>query len=467
MEKKDIAPFQVAVGKDGKIIFEKAFGWANVEEQIPTTAESMSLVGSIEKPFVSTAMMILSEREQVDLRAPVNDYLGDSKLIAYQGEADDATVLRLLLHTTGLPYGYYIAGDEVPQDQKRSNRDLVDLAGVLVVPPGSQYQYTNIGYGLFNDIVREAAGEKIKEFIKREIIVPLGLEHSRFFDSEPPAHLIVTQNADDGVLPIAFDNDGYTALYSTASDLVRFGMFHLKAHLPSQQPILSDSSIDMLWQYEEAGVEFTTRRLAWNVRQDYGLEIVQHSGGGPGIHNHLFLIPEENVVIAFMCNSYFSTYWSEPLILELIETAISPSSLSIFGRLSGRGYAKWPKLDPEDYGGNWTGHIKGPKGMCPVALDIDAQGNPKLRIEGDSCSGGAWMAPSRKLKKDYGALLWRFDSCIPYLYPYAPHEDVILTVWPQGERLVGHAAAAKEKNFGRGENYVLPQYVELTKSHDK
>jgi len=45
----------------------------------------------------------------------------------------------------------------------------------------------------------------------------------------------------------------------------------------------------------------------------------------------------------------------------------------------------------------------------------------------------------------------------------AAHDEVILTVWPEGEQLIGSASAAKEKNFGRGENYVLPQYLELSR----
>jgi CubicO group peptidase (beta-lactamase class C family) len=114
MKNKNIFSFQVAVAKDGDIIYEEAFGWANVEKQIRTTPKTMHLVASISKPFTSTSLMILAERGQIDLHGPVNEYLGDTKLIAYQGDAADATVARMLLHTTGLPYGYYICGDIDP-----------------------------------------------------------------------------------------------------------------------------------------------------------------------------------------------------------------------------------------------------------------------------------------------------------------------------------------------------------------
>jgi len=355
MAEKNIASFQVAVARDGELIFEEAFGLANVERQIPTTTETMHLVASIEKPFVSTALMILAEQGRINLQAPVNDYLGESKLIAYQGNAADATVARLLLHTTGLPYGYYIAGDEIPQEQKRTNQDLVDLAGVLVTAPGTRFQYTNTGYGLFNDIVGAVADENIKKYITREIITPLGLKHTQFFTAAPSAELITTQNADDGVLPIAFDAEGYTALYSTAGDLARFGMFHLKTYPESPQPILSDSSIDMLWQYQDTGVKYTTRRLAWDVQHEFGIMVLQHGGGGPGIHNRLYLIPSENVAVAIMNNAYYPNYWSDPILADLIGAAVSPSSSFTHKRITKGVNPRWPKLDPTDYRGKWTG----------------------------------------------------------------------------------------------------------------
>ena len=239
MKERNVASFQVAVARHGEMIYEEAFGWANVAAHIRTTAETMHLVASIAKPFTSTALMILAERGQIDLQRPINGYLGDSRLVAYQGKASDATVARMLLHTTGFPYGYYLCGEERPGAERRTTKDLLALAGVLVCAPGTRYQYTNLGYGLLDDVVRDVSGVSIQEFIQREIIAPLGLKHTGFFKAPPPLDKIATQNSDGGVLPIAFDAAGYTGLYSTAGDLVRFGMFHMRAHLPDQRPIPS------------------------------------------------------------------------------------------------------------------------------------------------------------------------------------------------------------------------------------
>ncbi len=464
MKEKKVASFQVAVARDGKILYEEAFGWANVEERIRTTPESMHLVASIAKPFTSTALMILAERGQIDLHGPINDYLAPSRLIAYQGNASDATVARMLLHTTGLPYGYYICGDERPRAERRTAGDLLALAGVVVCAPGTRYQYTNLGYGLLDEAVRDVSGVNIQEFIQREIIAALGLKHTGFFRSQPPPDKIATQNFEGGVLPMPFDADGYTGLYSTAGDLVLFGMFHMKAHLSDQQPILSDSSIDLLWQYRDPGVESTTRRLAWDVQQDYGFETVQHGGGGPGMHNWLYMIPSEKVVIALMSNAWYSNDSSDPVLLELIAAAVSESGKRGLRRGAGRGWLRGAELSPATFKGNWAGRIEGPAGRCSVEVDFDGRGNPRMCIERDDSGKQCWISPNRKVSKGHKSLLWRFDASIPYLHPYAPHDEMILTLWPQGDKLIGSASAAKEKDFGKGENYVLPQYLELTRS---
>jgi len=459
---RTIASFQVALARNGQILYEEGFGYADVKRDIPTTVNTMHLVASIAKPFTSTVLMILCERGQIGLHEPVNKYLRRGQLVAFRGDAADATIARLLLHTTGLPYGYYIAGPQVGPQDKRSNEELLALAGVLVCAPGTRYQYTNIGYGLFEDIVRSVTGQNMKAFIMHEVITPLRLRHTRFFQGAVPADSAATQNGADGPLPVVYDSDGYTALYSTAGDLVRFGMFHLKAHLADQEPILADSSIDALWQYSDPAERISTRRLGWDVQHDYGFLTIQHGGGGPGLHNWLYLIPSEGIVIALMSNAQYGS--SDMVLKELIAAAVPQSAGSAFRPGAGRGWPRWPQPEAAVCSGEWSGQIRGPKGACSLVVKFDWRGNPKLRLIGDSDSANLWVKASGRVKKSYGTLLWRFPASIPYLLPFAVHDEVILTVWQEEGKLIGSASAAKEKNFGPGENYVLPQFVELKRS---
>ena len=98
----NVPSLSIAVAKNGKVIWEEAFGWANKEKKIKATPHTMYSLASITKPFTATGLMILVKRGLIDLDDPVNDYLGDLKLTAYEGNAKDATVKRVLNHTSGL-----------------------------------------------------------------------------------------------------------------------------------------------------------------------------------------------------------------------------------------------------------------------------------------------------------------------------------------------------------------------------
>ena len=262
MEENGIASFQVAVAREGKIIFDEGFGWANLQKGIPTTTHTLYPVASIEKPFISTALMILAERGFLNLHDPIDSHLNGAKFVAYQGEAVHATVARMMLRVSGFPYGHYVCGKDLDPNKRRSLHDLLSLAGVLVAPPGRDNEYTNLGYGVLDEVVRNASGATVQDFIMKEIVGPLRLTHTRYFTAPPPATETATQNIDGGTLPFIANPNGYSGLYSTAGDLARFGMFHLKAHLPDHQRILSDSSIHLLKYCKGLLSSITARRIA-------------------------------------------------------------------------------------------------------------------------------------------------------------------------------------------------------------
>src|ERR1700680_2220449 len=77
----------VAVAKDGNILWEEGFGWADREKRIPATAHTLYSLSSITKTFTATGLMLLVRVGKVDLDKPVNDYLGDAKLPGRAGDA--------------------------------------------------------------------------------------------------------------------------------------------------------------------------------------------------------------------------------------------------------------------------------------------------------------------------------------------------------------------------------------------
>ena len=295
----------VAVAKDGKIIWEEGFGWADREKKIPTTEHTMYSLASISKPITATGLMVLVERGQVDLERPINDYLGDAKLNGRAFDASMATVRRVTNHTAGLPLHYQFFYEDEPYRRPAMDETIRRYAN-LVTPPGERWQYSNLGYGIIDYVIQRVSGRDYADFMREEVFVPLGLTRMSVHIGPGFEEFTATRYAPDGK-PIPFydfDHPGGSAIFSSAHDLARFGMFHLKNHLADQRPILTDDSIDAMHRPAELEQGESNYGIGWaSGTGEKGLRIVSHGGGMGGVATTLRLLPERNAAIVVLCNS--------------------------------------------------------------------------------------------------------------------------------------------------------------------
>ena len=303
MVEQSVPSISVAVAKDGKILWEESFGWGGGEKRIEATPHTMYSMASISKPITTTGVMTLVQAGKVDLNKPINDYLGNVKLRARVGDAKDATVLRVANHTSGLPTYYQFFYADEPYSRPSMDETILRY-GNLVTAPGETYEYSNLGYGVLDYVISRTSGMSYAEFMRKEVFVPLGMTRTSVDIGPGLEPFTATRYGTDG-LPIPFydfDHPGASAVFSSAHDLVRFGMFHLKAHLPDQKPILSDASIDEMHKRTSGtpergyGVGFATAR-----QNNY--DIVSHSGGMGGVHTQMQLFPSEKLAIVVLANS--------------------------------------------------------------------------------------------------------------------------------------------------------------------
>ena len=170
----------VAVAKGGKIIWEEGFGWADREGRIPANEHTTYSLASISKPITATGLMMLVEQGKVKLDAPANDYLGSGKITGLAGDASGATVRRVANHTAGLPlhYMFYYDGaiDQVP-----SMDEAISRYGITVYPPGSAYQYSNLGFGIIDYIIERVSGQAYADYMRSQVFLPLGMTHTSIF----------------------------------------------------------------------------------------------------------------------------------------------------------------------------------------------------------------------------------------------------------------------------------------------
>ena len=233
MAQRHIPSVVVAAAKDGRIVGEEGFGWANLERHIEATPSTMYSLASIPKPITATGLMILVQRGQVDLDRPANDYLKTAALTAYEGKVTDATVRRIANHTSGLPLHWHFYYDDDAGLPPPFDSTIADYV-ILAWPPGTRAQYSNLGFGILDAIISRTSSMPYSDFMRREVFIPLGLRHTAVVTG-PLVGDTVAERYADSARPLPwydFDHRGASAIYASAHDLLRFGMFHLKDHLP-------------------------------------------------------------------------------------------------------------------------------------------------------------------------------------------------------------------------------------------
>jgi CubicO group peptidase (beta-lactamase class C family) len=377
---RELPSVSLAVARGGKIIWEEAFGWANREKMIPATPNTMYSLASISKPITATAIMQLVEQKKVDLDNPANDYLGTGKLTGLAGDASAATVRRVMSHTAGLPLHYQFDYTDRPYPVV-SNDETIARYAVLVQPPGEVVEYSNLGYGILDHIVARASGQEYVDYMRAKVFAPLGMTRTSI-GIGPGLEAFVAERYDARQRPIPFydfDHRGGSAVYSSAHDLVRFGMFHLKDRLPEQRAILADSSIDAM----KVAVAPARYGLGW-IMDDVGdgLRVVNHSGGMPGVATRLGLYPDDDVAIVVLTNS--ST--DAPLrVLREIERVLLPKYADARRRTQ-TPPAATPAVarfsPPPELVGEWSGTLRTWERTLPFTLIVQSDGDVHARIEG-------------------------------------------------------------------------------------
>jgi CubicO group peptidase (beta-lactamase class C family) len=173
----NVPSIAVAVAREGKIVWEQGFGWADRENRVSASEHTLYSLASISKPITATALMVLKERGKLDLDKPANDYLGDVKLRVRVGEAAEATLRRVANHTAGLPLHYQFF--YVDESYRAPSRDeTIRRYGNLVTAPGERFQYSNLGYGVLDYVIERAGGRKFSDVMREDVFLPLGMTHT-------------------------------------------------------------------------------------------------------------------------------------------------------------------------------------------------------------------------------------------------------------------------------------------------
>ena len=375
-----IASLSLSVAQGDQILWETGFGWADRAAQKPATEHTVYSLASISKPITATALMILVERGLIDLDRPINDYLENAKLTAHLGDVNEATVRRVANHSSGLPlHCHFFYADEhairPPMDE------TIRRYGHLMMPPGETYQYANSGFGFLEYLIERLSGQTYADFLRHEIFIPLNLPRTTVdLPTNLAPHAAVRYAPNGDPIPFyTFDHPGASAVWASAHDLVRFGLFHLKTHLPDQKAILTDASIDQMQQPTVRSSEQSGYGIGFRVTEnDGGYLTTGHDGAMGGVRTRLILVPEHNISVAVLTNG-----GGHNLPIEIAAALID---VLLPGHAEKRAQQQSPTQDPPQWSvpdqllGTWSGHIHTYNDDLPLQLIFQPDGDVHIKL---------------------------------------------------------------------------------------
>jgi CubicO group peptidase (beta-lactamase class C family) len=367
----------VAVAHNGKIVWEEGFGWANREAAVKATSRTPFNLASLTKPFTTTTLMTLVAEGKLALDDPANNYLAGNKIVGTNGNADVATVRRLGAHVSGLPTMFAMY-DRKEANLALSSDELLTQYGSLAYPPGSCFEYSNIGFAALSAIASNLTGMGIGTLMTQRVLTPLGL-HDSFFGTSVTQRPTGAVRYDPSGSPIPDYTTATPAsgeLYASAHDLARFAMFNMKHRDLAQ--ILSARWIEELHKPVFVGPSGVATTFGWftgNLKS--GDQVIFKGGGQPGVATALYMVPSESLACLVLTNRSDGRKLCSSVCNELLSSYLpewhQPDETS--------GPTQSPFVVTPGLGGHWQGKLTNDGATMQVRLNIESSDSATLQLD--------------------------------------------------------------------------------------
>ncbi|MCH8979488.1 MAG: beta-lactamase family protein [Armatimonadetes bacterium] len=305
-DEPDTPGMAVGIVRDGKFIYRKAFGMADLERNVRLTPDHVFYMASVSKQFTAMCILLLEEQGKLKIDDEVRKHVPE-----FPEYGHEVTVRHLLSHTSGVR-DYYSMNRLRGEDIYEFYSDEDVLATItrqknLNFEPGSEYTYSNSGYFLLKAIVEMASGESFNDFARKNIFEPLGMKDTRF---QSNVYMLVPNRAlaYRGTFEAGFSNShssdavvGARGLLTTLDD---FRLWHEnfkknKLGKGSQKLIERMTTVA-----KKNDGEDLTYALGVSVTDYKGVRQIGHGGFFAGYRTRVFFYPDEKTSILVFANSY-------------------------------------------------------------------------------------------------------------------------------------------------------------------
>jgi len=299
----------LGVSRDGELVYEKGYGYANLDWHIPVTLTTAFYVGSVAKQFTAAAIALLAHEGKLDLDDEIREYLPEMPV------RDPAITIRHMIHhMSGLPDLWLVMRrNGHPTADLFTREQALELLAQqeLAFPPGDQFEYSNGGYFALGMIVERASGTSLREYAAEKIFGPLGMTDTHYHDD--PTHIVarralsyqLREPGGPGIEGKYFQSyqgnfalPGPGGLYTTVEDMLQWERSFLDNRLGGPDFMEVTHTNGILNSGE-------VLNYAFGLREDErgGLRTVGHGGAYMGFQAIYHRFPEQRFATWVFCNS--------------------------------------------------------------------------------------------------------------------------------------------------------------------
>jgi CubicO group peptidase (beta-lactamase class C family) len=302
LDKTNTPGCNLAVIKDGEIVYQHSYGMANLEHSVPIKRETRFQIGSISKHFTAMSIALLENDGKISIEDDIRKYLPE-----VPDFGNPITINHLLHHTSGLREWTAMAllsgsrMDDIVVLQ--DGLDMIPRQKELNFKPGEQYLYCNTGYAFLSIIVERASGKPLHQFAEERLFKPLGMKDTLFHSSYRQvipnfaASYTPDGNGGFGWIPLVQAIPGSTSLITTVDDLLKWDQEFYEGKVVG---------MDVIERMHTQGVlnsgEVITYAFGLEVKPYRGLKTVSHGGSHAGFRAGLLRYPDQRLTVVVMAN---------------------------------------------------------------------------------------------------------------------------------------------------------------------
>jgi CubicO group peptidase (beta-lactamase class C family) len=318
MGEVNAAGMSIVVVDNDKIVYEKGFGFADKEQEIPVKSSTLFHIGSITKLFTGISIMQLAQKGLIDIDAPIQTYLPDFSIKYHVNTRQMITIRSIMAHQSGI-FGDKITMDDGSQYPAEDFRLFPQYSQNEYAPYDPDYitAYSNFAVSLLGLIIERVSGQKYEKYVYDNVLKPCGMDESGFDPvNDNPTLLAKGYDTEGNLYPYYYINGNPCGfLASNSNNMAKFIKMILDNGKIQKKWILYPATLQYMYRNQSAYLPMSlcdrysspyTFGLSWmleNHSLDYLGKVVGHGGNLPPYNSNLLIAKDKNLGVFVTANS--------------------------------------------------------------------------------------------------------------------------------------------------------------------